>query len=60
VAAESIRRHLQSSGQLVVKAMIDPVAFPGWCAANGVRPDKDGRVMFANVQARNAAVENHG
>ncbi|MGI8981274.1 MAG: hypothetical protein ACR2FY_18770 [Pirellulaceae bacterium] len=59
---EWLRRALQleqateQNGQLFVRAMIDPQQFPAWCTAHGHRPDRQGRIEFANVQARDAVL----
>lgn len=54
LAAVAISREMRDRGYHIVEAIIEPVEFLRWCAAHGHRPDKHGRIAFANVKARDA------
>lgn len=54
--AELLRAEHERAGHVVVKAIIDPVEFVGWCRANLTSCDQHGRVLFANVKARDKAM----
>lgn len=42
---------LRRQGQIVVRAYIDPEAFPDWCRAKGVGIDAQARAQFASETA---------
>lgn len=52
VQAEEGEEQLKREGLKVVRAEIDPVAFPGWCANEGyAQIDTHARIAFANAMA---------
>lgn len=38
-----------AQGAVIERVYIDPDTFPDWCAANGVKPDSQGRHKFVAV-----------
>ncbi|VVE53157.1 hypothetical protein PCO31111_04869 [Pandoraea communis] len=49
--AEELRKSRLAQGEVVVKAHINPRAFPAWCAAHGKNVDASGRMAYANSVA---------
>jgi hypothetical protein len=39
---------VQGSGNIAVRADIDPETFPAWCASHGFRANSQGRIAFVN------------
>lgn len=39
---------IQGSGNIAVRADIDPETFPAWCAAHGFRANSQGRIAYVN------------
>lgn len=44
-------KELATKGVKVIRAVIDPQHFPGWCAARGLNVDAQARTRFASEQA---------
>jgi hypothetical protein len=44
--AEEMERGLKAYGHVVMRVHIDPSTFPGWCAAHGMGPSREGRKKF--------------
>jgi hypothetical protein len=44
--AEEMEQGLKAYGHPVMRVRIDPATFPGWCAAHGTTPGRQGRKMF--------------
>jgi hypothetical protein len=44
--AEEMERGLKAYGHVVLRVLIDPSTFPGWCAAHGTSPGSEGRKRF--------------
>jgi hypothetical protein len=44
--AEEMERGLKAYGHPVMRVTIDPNTFPGWCAAHGTSPGREGRKRF--------------
>ena len=44
--AEEMERELKAYGHPVMRVPIDPNTFPGWCAAHGTSPGREGRKRF--------------
>jgi hypothetical protein len=40
-------RSYQEKGVQVVRAMINPATFPGWCSTHGEKPNSQGRNRYA-------------
>ena len=55
--AEQLRKRYVRQGMVVVKAYIDPDAFPAWCAANGCNVDANGRMKFGSAEAYRVLME---
>lgn len=51
--------HRQRQGWTVVRAVIDPDAFPGWCRTRGLHVDAKARMRFSAEQAYLAAKKSH-
>jgi hypothetical protein len=49
--AESTESQALREGKIVVRAVIDPKAFPGWCVVRGLNIDAKARTAFANEEA---------
>lgn len=49
--AERLESEIAAKGVRVVRAIIDPQTFPGWCAARGLNVDAKARMEFANMEA---------
>jgi hypothetical protein len=47
-SAQKVYEKLTDDGHVVVKAYIDPEAFPKWCAAHGKELNAAGRTAYAN------------
>jgi hypothetical protein len=45
-AAQALRKHLETSGKVVVAVHIDPYKFTVWCLAQGMKRDADARNAF--------------
>ena len=54
--AQQIERKVAQEGKKPIRAIIDPGHFVIWCKNHGTTPDAQGRILFANVQARQAAL----
>ena len=50
-AATQSEQRIRQSGQIVVRAYIDPVEFPNWCRARGLNVDAEARALFASTIA---------
>jgi hypothetical protein len=50
--AESIEKQLRTAGLAVVRILIRPDSFEGWCKERGLQPDQRARLSFANEEAR--------
>jgi hypothetical protein len=50
-AADQLVRRFESQGVKVVKAVIKPKEFLGWCATRGLKINADARTRFANEEA---------
>ncbi|MEK9722109.1 MAG: hypothetical protein VW405_01320 [Rhodospirillaceae bacterium] len=57
--AEDFERAQKAQGVIVVRAIIDPKAFPGWCAVRGLNIDAAARTRFANERAKAEAGGTH-
>ena len=44
--AEETERGLKAYGHPVMRVIIDPNTFPGWCADRGTSPGREGRKRF--------------
>lgn len=44
--AEEMKRGLEAYGHVVLRVTLDPRTFPEWCAAHGLKPDREGRKKF--------------
>ncbi len=44
--AEEMEHGLKAYGHPVLRVTIDPNTFPDWCAANGTKPNNEGRRRF--------------
>ncbi len=44
--AVEMENGLKSYGHPVMRVTVDPGTFPGWCAAHGTTPDREGRKRF--------------
>lgn len=51
IRAEKGFKELEKRGVRCVKAIIDPVEFPKWCALHDHKLDRSGRLAFANWTA---------
>ena len=49
--AEKAEKQIQAAGQTVVRAYVDPIAFPIWAAKEGFQLDHHARTYFANMKA---------
>lgn len=49
--AEKVIQTIKESGQIAVKAHIDPDDFVVWCRRNSLNIDSRGRMAFANAAA---------
>ena len=50
-SAETGERQLKRSGQIVVRAVINPDEFPSWCRTRSLKIDAEGRMRWANEAA---------
>jgi hypothetical protein len=50
--AEEMEKGLKAYGHPVMRVRIDPATFPGWCAAHGTTPGRQGRRMFVAEAVR--------
>jgi len=50
--AEEMEKGLKAYGHPVMRVRIDPATFPGWCAAHGTTPSRQGRRMFVAEAVR--------
>ena len=50
--AEELEKGLKAYGHPVMRVRIDPATFPGWCAAHGTTPGRQGRRMFVAEAVR--------
>lgn len=57
--AEQQERRAKASGYLVIRAVIDPDEFPGWCRTRGLDVDANGRRLFAAWFAMTQVKEIH-
>jgi hypothetical protein len=57
--AESEERRAQARGVLVIRAIIGPKEFLGWCARNGLRVDATARTAFAAEVATRRMKDTH-
>ena len=39
---------IKDSGNVAIRAEIDPEAFPVWCASRGIEANSSGRIAFVN------------
>lgn len=46
-----IERYLKRNGYFVVRTLLDPEAFPGWCRSRGLKVNAKARAEFANAAA---------
>lgn len=49
--AEQVERTFKAKGMTVIRAIIDPDAFPAWCAAIGLNVDASSRSRWGNEAA---------
>lgn len=49
--AEAHEKKLSTRGMRVMRVIIDPDAFPGWCLANGLNVDAEARRKFVGHKA---------
>lgn len=54
-SAEKGEKSMRLQGCIVVRAYIDPLTFPDWCASNGHKVDAKARMAFANTVAAQEA-----
>ena len=52
--AQKGERSQKAKGRIVVRAIIDPQDFPGWCKAERLNVDADARRIYAAWRARQA------
>jgi hypothetical protein len=57
--AEALEKRFEGQGLRVVRAELRPQKFKAWCASSGRRPDRQARVEWANLLARNAQGDRH-
>jgi hypothetical protein len=46
--AEATEKKFQSDGVIVLRAYLDPAAFPSWCAARNIAPGREARTQFGS------------
>ncbi|MBK3745838.1 hypothetical protein G3A39_42535 [Paraburkholderia aspalathi] len=49
--AERLEAETKAKGVTVVRAIIDPKAFPAWCTIRGMKIDAEARMLFASEYA---------
>ena len=49
--AEEARKNIAGQGHAVVRAYLDPIEFPIWCADRSLKIDSKARMRFANEVA---------
>jgi len=50
--AETGEKKFRRDGKIVVRVLIDPETFPGWCLARGLNIDAQARNLFAAEVAK--------